>query len=179
MGVRFENNRLRWWLAVLSVSAGLLAADFFTGPFILFPLTFVLPVSLAGWFLGRWPAVVIAVALTSLRFVLVLGWGVPEFSLTIATINAGIRLVVFVGLGLLVDKLARQHRELARRVRILEGLLPICMFCKKIRQPDGKWESVEVYVGTRTEARFSHGICESCARKHYPELFGTGARTQN
>jgi len=53
------------------------------------------------------------------------------------------------------------------RVRIerLEGLLPICAWCKKIRDADGSWEEIEVYVRKRSEADFSHGICTECASK--------------
>jgi hypothetical protein len=55
-------------------------------------------------------------------------------------------------------------------VTILEGILPICSFCKKIRTVDGRWEQLESYISAHSEAQFSHGLCEPCARKHYPEM---------
>ena len=48
-------------------------------------------------------------------------------------------------------------------VKVLRGLLPICCYCKKIRQDEGYWQQVEGYVGERSGAEFSHGICPDCA----------------
>jgi len=61
------------------------------------------------------------------------------------------------------------HATLAR-VKTLSGLLPICANCKKIRDDQGYWKQVEVYVGNHSEATFSHGICPDCFKKLYPEL---------
>jgi len=55
-------------------------------------------------------------------------------------------------------------------IRALEGLLPICANCKNIRDDDGYWHQVEVYIRNHSEAEFSHGICPTCAQKLYPEL---------
>ncbi len=50
----------------------------------------------------------------------------------------------------------------------LSGLLPICANCKKIRDDQGYWQDVAVYVRDHSEAEFSHGICPGCAKKLYP-----------
>lgn len=55
-----------------------------------------------------------------------------------------------------------------REIRRLRGLLPICMHCKKIRDDKGYWHQVEKYVSERSEATFSHGICEGCLETFYP-----------
>lgn len=55
-------------------------------------------------------------------------------------------------------------------VRTLQGIVPMCANCKKIRDDQGYWNQVEVYMRTHTDARISHGICPECARKLYPEL---------
>ena len=47
----------------------------------------------------------------------------------------------------------------------LHGLLPICAWCKKVRNDGGSWEQIEVYVRNHTEATFSHGICPECRAK--------------
>jgi PAS domain S-box-containing protein len=60
-------------------------------------------------------------------------------------------------------------------VRTLRGLLPVCAFCKDIRDESGEWQQMEVYVSKRSEARFSHGVCPSCLTKHYGDLFATGS----
>ncbi len=54
-------------------------------------------------------------------------------------------------------------------VRQLSGLLPICMHCKKIRDDKGYWNKIEMYITKHSEAKFSHGICERCIEKYYPE----------
>jgi len=56
-------------------------------------------------------------------------------------------------------------------IKTLRGLIPICSFCKKIRNDENYWEQVEVYVGRHTGAQFSHSYCPSCMKKHYPEFY--------
>ena len=61
--------------------------------------------------------------------------------------------------------------RLFRRMKYLEGILPICASCKKIRDEKNCWHQIEVYVRDRSEAEFSHGICPECAKKLYPEFY--------
>lgn len=56
-----------------------------------------------------------------------------------------------------------------QELRVLSGLLPICSFCKKIRNNEGDWESLEKYITARSESAFSHSVCPACKEKHYPE----------
>lgn len=51
------------------------------------------------------------------------------------------------------------------RVKRLQGLLPICAWCKRVRNDQNYWQQVESYVAERTDARFSHGICPECREK--------------
>lgn len=70
------------------------------------------------------------------------------------------------------DELAAQIVKLQQaldHIKTLQGILPICMHCKKIRNDTGYWEQVEAYVGHHSEALFSHGICPDCLKLHYPE----------
>ena len=53
-------------------------------------------------------------------------------------------------------------------IKTLRGIIPICANCKKIRDDQGYWNQVDVYVSKHTEAEFSHGICPECAKKLYP-----------
>jgi len=59
------------------------------------------------------------------------------------------------------------------RVKTLNGLLPICASCKKIRDDRGYWNQIEAYIEAYSEAQFSHGICPECAEKLYPEYYQT------
>ncbi|MGR3177570.1 MAG: response regulator [Candidatus Anammoxibacter sp.] len=61
------------------------------------------------------------------------------------------------------------QRSLAEN-KILEGLLPICASCKKIRDDKGYWNQVEEYIRARTDVEFTHSICPECAKTLYPEL---------
>lgn len=71
----------------------------------------------------------------------------------------------------LVEERTRELRSALDAVKTLEGLLPICSCCKKIRDDQGYWQHVETYLQEHTEADFSHGICPDCAHEHYPEYF--------
>jgi PAS domain S-box-containing protein len=55
-------------------------------------------------------------------------------------------------------------------IKSLKGLLPICASCKKIRDDQGYWSQIEVYISEHSDAEFSHGICPDCARRLYPDL---------
>jgi PAS domain S-box-containing protein len=69
------------------------------------------------------------------------------------------------------EKLILELQESILKIRMLRGLLPICSSCKKIRNDQGYWEQIEVYIRDHSEADFSHGICPDCAQKLYPELY--------
>jgi hypothetical protein len=55
------------------------------------------------------------------------------------------------------------------KVKLLSGFLPICASCKKIRDDQGYWNNLEVYISQHSEAEFSHGICPECVKRLYPE----------
>jgi sigma-B regulation protein RsbU (phosphoserine phosphatase) len=71
------------------------------------------------------------------------------------------------------DRLAAQRdelREALEHIRTLQGILPICVHCKKIRDDQGFWSQVEAYVSSHSEATFSHGICPDCITTLHPEM---------
>lgn len=73
--------------------------------------------------------------------------------------------------NVMADTIQAQTETLAKRVDTLEGILPICSSCHKIRDEDGGYQPLETYVATHTQAKFSHGLCEECARKLYPDFY--------
>lgn len=75
------------------------------------------------------------------------------------------RLLVIGGIWLIAHTVLQ--RQAAEK---LSGLLPICSSCKKIRNAEGAWEAIEVYVRNRSEADFTHGICQECMARLYPEF---------
>ena len=62
----------------------------------------------------------------------------------------------------------KQLDSALERVKTLSGLLPICSYCKKIRNDAGEWEDVAEYIRNHSEAIFSHGICDECTQIHFP-----------
>lgn len=77
-----------------------------------------------------------------------------------------------------LDRTNQELRVALSEVRTLEGLIPICARCKKVRDDRGFWESVESYVASRSSAHFTHGICNECGPLVYGEDWepaGTGA----
>lgn len=75
--------------------------------------------------------------------------------------------------ALLLEAKQALEQSLAE-VKTLQGLLPICAWCKKIRDDEGLWTQIEQYVTENTDARFSHGLCPDCARKEFAEFRGEG-----
>jgi len=55
-------------------------------------------------------------------------------------------------------------------VKTLQGLFPICSFCKRIRDDKGYWNQIEAYIHEHSGAEFSHGVCPECAKEHYPDI---------
>jgi hypothetical protein len=82
--------------------------------------------------------------------------------------------VVAVTSGFVIVSLQRMRKDLSRaesRVKVLSGLLPTCSSCHKVRDADGRWINIEVYVHTHSEASFTHGLCEECAATLHPDLY--------
>lgn len=73
---------------------------------------------------------------------------------------------------LLRDKQERveQLMETLRNIRTLRGIIPICAKCKKIRDDQGQWQTLEEYIKTHTEADLSHGLCPECIGEYYQEM---------
>jgi K+-sensing histidine kinase KdpD len=67
----------------------------------------------------------------------------------------------------------REAEEALAQVKQLQGMLPICAWCKRVRNDRNYWEQIEVYVSERTDARFTHGICPDCRAKVRPRPAGT------
>jgi hypothetical protein len=61
-------------------------------------------------------------------------------------------------------------KRLNNQIKVLEGFIPICANCKKIRNTEDQWEQMEKYISQHSFARFSHGICPDCARQLYPDF---------
>jgi len=66
------------------------------------------------------------------------------------------------------EKIIAELQEALDKIKTLKGLIPICASCKKIRDDQGYWNSVESYIKDHAEVEFTHGICPDCMKKLYP-----------
>lgn len=69
------------------------------------------------------------------------------------------------------EKLIIELQDALAEVKTLKGLIPICTWCKKIRDDNGYWKKIESYIEEHSEAEFTHGICLTCAKKRFPGCF--------
>jgi hypothetical protein len=150
------------WVAM---SAAILALEYYTGPFVQFAILLVFPVTVAAVLHGLRVGVGLAVLLPLVRLTFFATWPLPA-SWALAITDALIDVIILGGTAVLFAQIVTQERQL----RALQGLLPICSFCKRIRDEAGDWRQLESYIASRSAARFSHTFCPECGRRHYPEL---------
>ncbi len=143
-----------------------IAVDYIVGASTQFPTLYVVPVTLAAWYSGRWPATALAVAVAVFH-ILFLTLGPHPADLAVSITMTIVRSAVIIVMALWFARLSEHERQLHRYVVKLEGLLPICAFCKSIRNEAGDWESLENFISERSDADFSHGLCPECLRRHY------------
>lgn len=140
--------------------------------FTLFTLAVMVCARFAGPFSG-----VVATILSSVAGVIVfLGDGADPTG----RIADALEVVLFAFVGIGITWLAQQLRattlqakEALEQVRMLTGLLPICAWCKKIRNERGVWQQMEQYISQHSEAKFTHGLCQECATRLQPGMQGS------
>lgn len=72
-----------------------------------------------------------------------------------------------------MDKRKAREKELEKAlsdIKVLSGLIPICSHCKKMRNDEGYWQHLEKFISERSNANFTHGICDECMEKYYPDI---------
>lgn len=95
------------------------------------------------------------------------------FALTLIIIGVSVFNKVTNPLLIKLSKTVENLQRALKEVKVLRGILPICSFCKKIRDDDGYWNQVEVYIKKRSDADFSHSICPTCFKEHYPNEYSS------
>ena len=105
-------------------------------------------------------------------------WGSYIVIFSFIQINAALYYGFLVGFQVLaafgmvamsMDTIRIRAEKSEKQVETLEGILPICAYCKKIRDEHDNWQLLEAYIEERSEAEFSHGICPVCFDKHRPD----------
>lgn len=120
--------------------------------------------SLAAWYSGWLWGVALAAVLPLARLYFTTILDTP-WSLTEAAINAGIRIAVLGFFAVLVDRVAVQAVALSRRAEVLEGMLPVCVLCKRVRDEREMWRPLEQYMLSKPKEQVSREVCPDCAAK--------------
>ena len=154
--------------------------DYVTGFEISFSIFYLAPISIVTWLTGRkW-----GVTLACISALVWLGADVVSGHLYthpfIPFWNALTRLGFFLVVVSSLSQLRRSYREkiqTARKlqesldnVKVLSGLIPICAWCKKVRNDKGYWQQVEAYISEHSDASFTHGICQACQEKEFRSI---------
>lgn len=175
-------RQLPAWLWAVTAGALVLVlglVDWQTGIELHFFVFYFVPVWIGAWFLGFGASVALAVFSALVWFGADALCGHQYSSHAYAVWNTTIRLVSFLAVGWTVSRmrqaLEQEHsvaenlRRALSEVKVLEAFLPICAQCKKIRNQEGVWQQLEVYIGEHSNTRFSHGYCPECARRALEE----------
>ncbi len=67
------------------------------------------------------------------------------------------------------ERVVEELTDALAKVKTLSGLLPVCAWCKNVRNDEGYWQKIETYLAEHSDARFTHALCPDCMSKHYPE----------
>ena len=128
-------------------------------------MSYFIPIGMAACSGALWWGLGLATAGPLLRLGIEALWRVTSpWALTLDDML--LNWIVSLGFAGLVWHVARQER----RFRVLQGMLPMCAFCKRIRQGT-EWQQLEQYITDHSGARFSHTYCPECGRKHFPNYF--------
>jgi K+-sensing histidine kinase KdpD len=155
-----------WFIFLLCLA--LVAVDWELIPLKIFPFVFIFPLMLAAWNRSLPFALACAVGLSLTRVAHQFIFDEKPDSFDDAT-AALVRFFVLLLLATLTNLLGKQARQLRHRLRLLEGILPICSRCKSIRDKNNNWVQLEHYITAHSEAQFSHGFCPECFKAFYGE----------
>jgi hypothetical protein len=163
---------------VLVVILGVL--DCVSGYEISFSILYLAPITLVTWFTERqWGYAVASIsALVWLGADIMSGHGFthPLIPFWNALMRLGFFFIVVTLLARLrlsyeeQTRIARELRESLEKVKVLSGLIPICAWCKNVRNDKGYWQRVEEYITENSQASFTHGICEECQARQLQGL---------
>lgn len=179
---RTTNQRLL--IVALCILGSLLIdwADWATGERYELFVFYLLPIAVATWCGGRAAGITLAIFSAAAWFQSDF-MSQHNFSLPISSWDTVMRLVSFLTVAMTLSwiradllQLQAMNEKITKamaEIRYLEGILPMCTFCRKIRNDENHWVSLESYIAKHSNAQISHGMCPSCYRKHYGDPDGT------
>lgn len=168
------------WVTIIGLIVFVLGlVDWLTGFELNFFVFYFLPVSLAAWFLNLYASMIVAIFCAMVWIGADFLSGHMYSAHLYAVWNTMVRLVSFLAIGGAMSRirylLDREHqaadslRQALSEIKVLETFIPICAQCKKIRNKDGSWQQLELYIGQHSNTQFSHGYCPECAKKAMTE----------
>lgn len=155
------NNPWKW----IIFSCILMFLDWISGPHIQLSNLFILPVAAASWHYGLKYSLPLALLLPWLHLGLFWVWDFPPVWAT-EGIHGVIGCLVFISFALMIYRLRCQADD----IRQLRRTLPVCTFCKKVRDTEGVWHEIDSYISSQSNSRFSCGLCPSCLTERYSYL---------
>jgi hypothetical protein len=160
---------------LIALTAPIAALDWLSGPHVSLGLLYLVPLTLAAWYGHTRLALAIAVVLPVLRLsYFVFDVWEPPGTFAHVVLNATVRAGVLVAAVYLIRH-TRRAKELEREVVALRGMLPMCLYCKRIQTTEGNWQPVEQYVAERSDAAFTHRVCPYCTDTHRGVFLGSGS----
>ncbi len=171
-----QRSRSSTWLTSLFALGVVGGLDHFSGVEIVVNFLYLIPVFVVSWRLGRGPGIVMSSCCA-----VVCSWmdwiGRPGLSSWVAMWNVAGDFGVFALFAVAVTRISKDLNEQRRlnaelqaamsQVKTLTGLLPICAWCKKIRDQSGNWRRFEEYLSSHAEVDFTHSICPECREKFH------------
>lgn len=153
------------------------AGDYATGIEYTFLPFYFIPIALASWYISRRAGYFTALS-SAIIWTIVDYFGRASITVVLATWNILIQYTLFVVFATIVSRIKEimneyrqvntQLQQALNEVKQLSGLLPICSWCKRIRDERGEWHQIEAFIADHSEADFSHGICPDCLQKNFP-----------
>lgn len=153
---------------ILGVAVGMFILDLLIPKGVADGLLYVTPVAWIALWSNRHEASLVVLVAAICTVCAIVGFFLsPPGMLWLGLADRGITIIVVW----LTVALSLTRKRVEEEVKILRGLLPICSYCKKIRDDKGYWKQIEVYIAANSQADFSHGLCPECGIEHYPDIF--------
>jgi len=180
MGMSLKNSNQLLWLLLLTAAVFCLGIlDYLTGWEFGFFVFYFIPITFVAYRFKTASVIYISLLCSLIWFSADLLSGHPHIDTWYPFWDAAIRLTAFLLVGLSFNKsssqlkkevvLTAELREALSQVKTLTGLLPICCSCKKMRDDNGYWQQIEVFLAEHSDAKFTHGYCTNCAEKFMAE----------
>lgn len=152
------DRQVALWVPILA-SVVILGVDLLTPSQVQMSIFFILPVLFTAWYNGLIWSIIFSISLPSARF-LIASFLEPLWPVEYNILNAINRMIVLCIISLITAKLS----TLVKRVKVLEGLISMCAWCKKIQNENQEWQPLEEYVSDHSNTDFTHGICPECEK---------------